>query len=111
MNFPKSHNIFSKKSEQNKKFNQSHILAHNPIKSKIGIKKYSSNDNLKNIYNICCNNDNPNYNVFKENSPEIFSNSIDKIINRNNRIISGEKFDTDINERNSIYKKKLNNNN
>ena len=108
MNFPKSHNIFSKKSEQNKKFNQSHILAHNPIKSKIGIKKYSSNDNLKNIYNIGCNNHNPNYNIFKENSPEIFSNSIDKIINRNNRIISGEKFDTDINERNSIYKKKLN---
>ena len=108
MNYPRSNNIFSEKLEQNKIFNQTHVIDNDSIKSKIGIKKYSSNDNLQNIYNISCNEYNSNYNIFKDNNTDIFNNTCDKITNRNNRIISGEKFDTDINESKSIYKKKMN---
>ena len=95
MNYPRSNNIFSEKLEQNKIFNQTHVIDNDSIKSKIGIKKYSSNDNLQNIYNISCNEYNSNYNIFKDNNTDIFNNTCDKITNRNNRIISGEKFDTD----------------
>ena len=73
MNYPRSNNIFSEKLEQNKIFNQTHVIDNDSIKSKIGIKKYSSNDNLQNIYNISCNEYNSNYNIFKDNNTDIFN--------------------------------------
>ena len=103
----KSHNIFSKKLNHDKKFNQTQDLYPEPIHSKISIKKYSSNDNFQKIYNSSCNNFSNN-NFYRENDTEILNKTNDKIIIRNNYMIPAKNFDTDINELNSIYKKKLN---
>ena len=107
MNYALSHNIFSKKLSHNKRFNQSHELSNDPVKSKLAIKKFNSNNNCHEIYNMSCNYNNSNYNLYKENNIEFLNNTNDNIMQRNNRIISGKTFDTDINERNCIYKKKL----
>ena len=98
-NYANSHNIFSKKLNYNLKFNQSHELYNDSNKPKIPIKKYSSNDNFQNIYNISYNN---------ENNTDNLNNTNDIIINRNHQTIFGKAFDTDVNEIGSIYKKKLN---
>ena len=107
-----SHNMFSKKvNNQNKKFNQSHELNNNSIKTKIAIKKYGSNDDFQHMHNITNNFNNSKFNIYKENNLDFLNNTNDKIINRNKYIIPGKTFDTEFFERNSIYKKKLKINN
>ena len=106
-----TNNGISRKMSKNKKCNQSHDLYDDTITTKIAIKKYGSNNNFQNnnINKHCYYNS--NYNLYKENNLDFFNSSNDKIKNRNNHIISGKTFDSDFNERNSIYKKKLKINN
>jgi hypothetical protein len=107
MNYELSHNIFSKKLSHNKKFNQSHELYNDPVKSKIANKKFSPSDHFHKTYNTSNNYYNSNFNIYKENNIEFLNNTNDNSIQRNSRIISGKTFNTEINERNPIYQKKL----
>ena len=107
MNYELSHNIFSKKLSHNKKFNQSHELYNDPVKSKIANKKFSPSDHFHKKYNTSSNYYNSNFNIYKENNIEFLNNTNDNSIQRNSRIISGKTFNTEINERNPIYQKKL----
>ena len=107
-----SHSIFSKKvNNQNKKCNQSHEIYNDSNKTKTAIKKYGSNDNFQNMHNITNNFNNSKFNIYKESNFDFLNNTNDKIKNRNNHIIPGKTFDTELAERNSIYKKKLKINN
>ena len=95
LNYSISHNIFSKKSNQNKLFNQSHDIFNTQIQSRIGRKKYGSNENFQ------------NNNTYNDNNINILNNTNAIIMNRKNYNISGKTFDTNINEKSCIYKKKL----
>ena len=107
-----SHSIFSKKvNNQNKKCNQSHEIYNDSNKTKTAIKKYGSNDNFQNMHNITNNFNNSKFNIYKESNFDFLNNTNDKIKNRNNHIIPGKTFVTELEERNSIYKKKLKINN
>ena len=107
-----SHSIFSKKvNNQNKKCNQSHEIYNDSNKTKKAIKKYGSNDNFQNMHNITNNFNNSKFNIYKESNFDFLNNTNDKIKNRNNHIIPGKTLDTELAERNSIYKKKLKINN
>ena len=98
---------FSNIINKRKKCNQSHDLYDDTITTKIAIKKYGSNDDFQNK-NISKNNYyNPNNNLYKDSNIDFLNNTNDRIKNRNNHIIPGKTFDSDFNERNSIYKKKL----
>ena len=98
--------ITKKINNQNKKCNQSHELNNNSIKAKLAIKKYGSNDDFYNMQNITNNINNSKLNTYKENL-DFLNKTNDKIKNRNNHIIPGKTFDTEFNERNSIYIKNL----
>ena len=88
-------------------YNKNHESYLNQAQDKLSIRKYNSNKDFQNInMNNSTNYFNSNYNLFKENHRDSLNNTNDIIVNRNNRTISGKKFDTEIGEI-SIYKRKI----